>query len=719
MLPQLTPPVTQEWYRASELASIHGLPGTSRRVKSKAKGENWKCRPNKGRGGGWEYHISSLPWETRQYLAQQFLEESAKTLPEERKNLMMEAFSTELSTEVSPSTPSVMDLEDWQKDKMFARRAIIRHMEEMAVMMGGTEKAVQAIISMAKEKHLPENLQTLVPAANGSKSTGKHTLSRGTLYRWRKALKKDGMAAVAPLARPDKVQPWAVELLKRYRQPSRPTLTNVIKEMARDGFEPLPTYAQATYYLKVKTGAVEKLRGRLGPKALKEKLPFTRRDTSGLVPASIYNADGHTWCALVAHPNTGKPFSPEVTSVIDVATRRLIGFSVGVSESSEVVIDALMNAVHIGGVMAVLQMDAGSGNKNKMMQDDITGLEPRLGFKFWRAKPGNSQGGGVIERFHQTLVEAAKRMPSFIGKRETHPDLRRTIEKKLKAGKLPLPTMQDLVALIQETILEYNDSSHRHLPKIKDHVTGNKRHQTPNEAWQQHADEGWEPVTLDDEDLVHEFRPEKKCTVRRGEITLSGLVYASNDLLEFNDKPVRIKYDIRDGSRVWACTMEGKFIGEAGRNANHKPYLDNVLDVGIEKRTQAKIKRLDAKKDKALAESKKTLELEAVVVTEEAMIASDAALKRMEPKPEPAPTQLENGLVRPVFKGQRADEYWGRWAWENFDALPSCEREDFLQRIRGKTFRLLIDMEDEEIRRLRDRAEALPAQSAEPQRATG
>ena len=58
----------KEWYSASELAGLPGMPGTVQRVNSKAKNGCWQSRARKARGGGREYHISALPPETRAHL---------------------------------------------------------------------------------------------------------------------------------------------------------------------------------------------------------------------------------------------------------------------------------------------------------------------------------------------------------------------------------------------------------------------------------------------------------------------------------------------------------------------------------------------------------------------------------------------------------------------------------------------------------------------------
>ncbi len=51
----------REWYAASELAGLPGLPGTVQRIGAIAKLRGWQSRRRAARGGGYEYHLSSLP----------------------------------------------------------------------------------------------------------------------------------------------------------------------------------------------------------------------------------------------------------------------------------------------------------------------------------------------------------------------------------------------------------------------------------------------------------------------------------------------------------------------------------------------------------------------------------------------------------------------------------------------------------------------------------
>lgn len=65
------PMAIKDWYSAAELAGGHGLPGlaaTKSGVIRQARREGWTFRPRKGRGGGREYLIASLPQPAQAHL---------------------------------------------------------------------------------------------------------------------------------------------------------------------------------------------------------------------------------------------------------------------------------------------------------------------------------------------------------------------------------------------------------------------------------------------------------------------------------------------------------------------------------------------------------------------------------------------------------------------------------------------------------------------------
>lgn len=61
--------MNNEWFNAQEIAGLPEMPGTQQNVKLKAKRDGWLRRPRQARGGGFEYHISSLPLNAQNALS--------------------------------------------------------------------------------------------------------------------------------------------------------------------------------------------------------------------------------------------------------------------------------------------------------------------------------------------------------------------------------------------------------------------------------------------------------------------------------------------------------------------------------------------------------------------------------------------------------------------------------------------------------------------------
>lgn len=670
------------WHRARELAGLPDLPGTERGVHLRAKKEGWRSQ-SVSHGKGREYHMESLPVRARNVL------------------LKTETTALVLSSPSLPSLPSphkpleVGDLKDWQKEAMLARLAVLHEVERRAKLVGNNT-AIDDVVEIAKDGMLPDPIQTAIPKALAKSGSGVN-LSVRTIKRW-KSLAKKGPAFLAPKPMEFGGEPvWAANFLKRWQTATRQDITEILRDMAREGVYPRPSYAQARRYLKDHVGEVEKQKGRLSTLQLKTMLPFLRRDTSKLQPAEVFIGDGHSSYVLVAHPNTGKPFVPELTEILDVATRRHIGLSVHFSENTIAVSDALRMAIANGGVPKALQCDRGSGIKNDKFNNEVTGLAARLGFELYHPQARNPQAAGIIERVHKAiLIPAARQFPgTYIGRRAKNPDLLRLVNKKIKEGKVELPTLADLLNVIEFLRVEYNARPHSSLPKIIDPITKTKRHQSPNEAWQAALDDGWKPVLLG-EDLLSELRLEETRQTSRGEIDLHGMRYFSDALREFHRTKIRVRFDVRDGSKVWVYHLDGRFICEAKRDANLVPYLsDNYLDVAGQKRLKAQLGRVERKAEK-LRDAGTALEATAEPLSALELEQSKKALQKMEAAVEEA-VQLEEVQTidgRPFFSGEFYLRDWGRWMLTDPPQATDVERLDFAEKMEKLNFRLLIGAEE-------------------------
>ncbi len=606
----------RSWFGSVELAGLPGLPGTERGIRKKADTENWQWRKREGRGGGREYALASLPADAREALLASMVKNTSPTALD--NPLVQQVAGKSAPTPASLFIPQSAQLKDWQRNTAEARSAFVAEVKRLAE-HGGTERAIMTLVNMAAEGTLPEHFARLVPVANArSGKDGKRTLSRRSLYRWIGEAEQ-GFSALAPKQREKiEVPAWAPYLLSLVQRPSKPSLAWAMEMLPAQLPENIkaPSYSAARRFLD-KMSAVEREKGRMGSRELKNIRPFVRRDTSQMWPGDAYTADGHTFDAEVAHPAHGKAFRPELTSVLDISTRKVVGWSAGLAESTWAVLDALRDAVLSNGIPAIFYVDNGSGYKNAMMGNEAMGFMARLSTTITHSLPYNSQARGLEERSHQSIwVRGAKELPTYMGAdmdREakqkvfklTRADLKATGRSKLLIG------WAEFVKWAQQKVDEYNNRPHRALPKIRDTETGNLRNQTPNEAWQAALNEDWQPVMVEAAEADDLFRPYKEAKVLRGEVKLFGNQYFHRDLEHYHGDVVRVGYDIHDASRVWVRDQQGRLICVAEFEANKRSYFpQSFIDQAAQKRAEGRIKRAQVRIDEAEAELQPSLMIE-------------------------------------------------------------------------------------------------------------
>ncbi|MDO8414169.1 MAG: Mu transposase C-terminal domain-containing protein [Gallionellaceae bacterium] len=571
----------------------------------RASRESWPFEESTVRGGKKRlYPISSLPTPVREALMHYQIKTSPVLAPTTQPAIYMATNST--------------TLKDWQRKSAEARAAIINEIKRLAK-AAGIEKAIQAVIALAANNELPEHLQRLVPVANvKAGKNGKRNLSRTSIYRWM-AEAEQGFTALAPKNNPViRVPAWASTLLGLYQQPQKPTLKKCLFELTAtlpDGVS-APSYWAAQRFID-KMSKLDLARGRMLPRELKSVRAFVRRDTSQMWPGDCYTSDGHKFDAEIAHPRHGRPFRPEITSVLDIATRRCVGWSVDLAESTWAVLDALRHAVETCGINALHYVDNGSGQKNELMSNEIVGFMSRLGISMTHSLPYNSQARGLEERSHQTIwVRGAKDFPTYMGAtmdREAKQAAFKVTRREINAVGTSRLLMQfpEFMKWCEAQVEAYNNRPHRGLAKITDPVTGKQRHPSPMEAWVAAMTEGWEPVMLKPGEADDLFRPYKIGKTHRAEVRLHGNIYFNKELEHYHGEQVRIGYDIHDGSRVWVRDMEGRLICVAEFEANKTAYFpQSQIDVATRKRAEGRIKRAEAHIEEAEAELNPPLAIE-------------------------------------------------------------------------------------------------------------
>lgn len=567
----------RSFYTLQELAGLPGLPGTVPGIRKFAERMAWEGQRRLG-SKAVEYPFNQLPVETQTALLAQ----------------SVAGESVDLAESVPVITPTKANdrFNDKQKAVMVARLCFVREIERMSVAVSQS-RAIDILVKQARDCALSPYLMERVDVANDRK-TGERGLSERTLKRWIAAYKADGESGLAPLRQRQNldIPEWAKAFLRCYQRPTKPSIAASYLEFADGYVGKVPSiHAVKRFLKKLSPDALNA--GRMSPQELKALQSFRRRSTTNLFPGDVYTADGHKFDAEVINPLTGKPYRPEITTVLDVATRKVVGVSVGESESAIGVLDALRDAVR-ACMFAIFYVDNGSGFDN----DTVREVVDRIGGTMTHSLPYNSQARGLSERGHQTIwVRAAKKLTSYIGAdMDKHAGTRvhRIGRKELRetGQSRVLPTFAEFMSGAEYEIEAYNNTPHRGLAKFRDPETGAFRHMSPNEAWHAAMSEGWEPILAPTHLVESLMRPQVIRKSRRGEIAWAGNTYFTPDLTVFHDQEIRIAYDVRDASQVWAYTLDGELIGAAKLDGNSTDYMpQTMLQMAREKRQQGQFKR--------------------------------------------------------------------------------------------------------------------------------
>lgn len=426
-----------------------------------------------------------------------------------------------------------------------------------------------------------------------------------------------------------------VAFLLHYCRPARPMVSQAWRDSAawydgqglrQPGYD---TFVRLEHTLPM----LVKNRGRMTGSAWRSLKPYTERDVSMFHANDLWVGDGHTFKATVQSPIHGRAFRPEVTFVLDWVSRKIVGYSVDLAESTIAVSAAFRDAqLRTRARPLVYYSDNGSGQTGKFIDCDVHGTLARQGIAHETGIPGNPQGRGVIERvWAGTLIAQAATYPTFMGKRADAETVRVTavqVGKDQRAGRISalVPRWDTFLADLEATVEAYNARSHSSLGK-----------QTPDQVHLARLDPDSVVFTVDDAEIHTLWMPEARRMPQRGLIELFNNTYFMPGLVDLlgEGEEVRVRFDIHRAERVWVLDSAGRLLGEAKWNGHRRAafpvaYIDAKRAERVERKVAKKLGEADAARDELMQT------VDALDSTNGAAVIDLPAMP--EPKPQPLRT---------------------------------------------------------------------------------
>lgn len=612
------------WLTVSEFVNCPKFPNTVRGCRitlDKLAKENPDIRRKKQGTKAFEYNINAFPEElkivVKTYIAKKFLNKS--------ENVSLSNIDTS----------NLQNLTEEQRNIADARMAIIAYVQQLEQLQP-RYKAIKYFCNQAKNNSLPEHVQSLIKVANARNKNGKseRTLSERTLNQWVLDYEKcktpaERLQRLAPLQRREKELnelTWLPHFLAVYRNTNGVNIAEAYTQYISQAAE---HYADQPYMLEIlpSLSAVRRGLKKLNPymRAIGRKTgaelralnTYVKRDWSVLRANDVWVGDGHSMKMKVAHPDHGRPFIPELTLVMDAASRFIVGWSVSLAENCLAVADAIRNGVENHGIPAIYYSDNGGGEKNWMLDHPITGILPRLGINHQTGIPGNPQGRGIIERVNQTLaLRIARQFATYHGTGADRETVRKTstavisLDKALRDGRTELtdkqqwakgklPTWQQFIDAVQIGVDWYNNE---HIHREIGMTPARKRQQLLNN------DDIIRVTPIEARDM---FRPQVLRVAQRGWVSLFNNDYFSQKLLDVDGEKVVVAFDIHDANSVIIRKQDGTYLCDAVWNGNKRAaFAEAFVDKARQARHQRRMKLKQEQVDEINAELNPVISIE-------------------------------------------------------------------------------------------------------------
>ncbi len=379
---------------------------------------------------------------------------------------------------------------------------------------------------------------------------------------------------------------WEAVAVQLYNIPSKPSFSAVAGRLRDEyGFD-CATDSAVRRYLKALPATLNThSSARLGKHFYQQNVSaYKCRDVSVLEVGEVYEGDGHTVDAYIAHQGHGGPWRPELTVWIDVRSRYIAGWYLSEAESSLSTLLALSHAMlthdHVPGWVHI---DNGSGYKSKLMSDKSTGYYERFDITPTVAIPGNSRGKGLVEHWFRTFRDHFDKFwnggKDYCG-HDMAGEVNMRLSESIRQGKRKLRSFD-----------EYRDGIAAFIDTYNNRKTKTLNGKSPAQLWAE-----LKPVAVE-LPAAAGIRPMVERVAQRCTVSLHNRKYENKALSLYEGRTVHVEYDIHTDDRVWILDNKGRLICEATLKTKIAWLPESRLIEARGKREKGQIKRLQKKMD--------------------------------------------------------------------------------------------------------------------------
>lgn len=490
------------------------------------------------------------------------------------------------------------------------REGIVLYVRAMTDQGVTQNNAVGLLLERSHAGLLPVQLATVIA---GAAKKGRPAPSRSAICDWCALYREGGVSALLPEHKGRVVEAagWWGPALEYFNQPGKPDMAAVHRRLVEvDGFA--ISYDQVRNYL---TG-VPAMLGRNSPARIGKNLyrltekAYIRRSTENALPGDVYVADGYRADVYLAHPVTGDIWRPELTVAIDMRSRVPVGWRADEHEGTYAVQNMWAECfARWNHVPPFIYVDNGSGHKNRLMSDDMTGFYARAGVQqVIHAIPGNPHGKGWVERFFRIVKDDFLKLwrPQFYCGTDMAAEALNHTVREVKAGRLTLPTLAEFAADFNAWMERYVKRPHPEDKSI-----------TRAEVWAQ-------LVPIPPAASVTELKRQAvTLTVQRASVKHGKREYKHAELHAFNGQKLILEYDLMDDRVAVMRTVDGRWICDAHLITAIDAIAPNRLEEKRVARADDALARLQKKMDEQQARAGRVIDAEAVA--EAALPAFDGA----------------------------------------------------------------------------------------------